>query len=99
MNTAQKKARARVEADAGRVAEAAKTPCPTNSAASILRLAVTALSMEKFGEWLSKPTALAARRFIASLPAPICNLAWTGLPTAQEYNRLLMAEYHSEGEQ
>ena len=98
MNTAQEKVPARVKADAGRVAEA-KAPCPTNSTAAILRLAVTALSMEELHEWLSKPTALAARRFIASLPAPICNLAWAGLPTAEEYNRFLIAEYHSEGKQ
>jgi hypothetical protein len=57
------------------------------------------LTPEELCEWLSKPSALAARRFIASLPAPICNLAWAGLPTAEEYNRFLIAEYHSEGKQ
>ena len=69
MNTAQRRPRPELRLTQGELLKQNST-MPTNSAAAILRLAVTALSREELHEWLSKPSALAARRFLASLPAP-----------------------------
>lgn len=70
------------------------------TAPELLRLAVTSLTSDELREWLSKPSALTARRFLASMPAPFCNLAWVGLPDAKTYNRRLVEDYHAErGEQ